>query len=240
MADLTVTAAQVAYVMDTIPLRRSYTAGAALTAGQVFAYDPSTKKVVLADADSATLTLMEVVALAMRSCAANAPITGIKQGAIYGVDLSGMSAGAKVYLSATPGGLSDTDPGADEVQTVTLNGSPTGGTFTLTYNAVTSGNIAYNASAATVQAALEAMSSIGPGNVNVTGSAGGPYTITFINRLGRKNLAALTSSAANLTGGTPSIAHAQVTAGVASIVIGRVETLNDDQMTKVLWVDIRP
>src|SRR5262249_41925037 len=53
---------------------------------------------------------------------------------------------------------------ADEVQTVTLTGNPTGGTFTLTFSGQTTAAIAYNASAATVQSALQALSSIGSGN----------------------------------------------------------------------------
>lgn len=45
----------------------------------------------------------------------------------------------------------------------------TGGTFTLTFRSQTTSAIAYNASPATVQAALEALSSIGTGNVICTG-----------------------------------------------------------------------
>src|ERR1700738_5248805 len=55
----------------------------------------------------------------------------------------------------------------DEIQTVTLTGAPTGGTFTLTFGANTTSGIAYNASAATVQAALVALASIGANNVVV-------------------------------------------------------------------------
>lgn len=65
------------------------------------------------------------------------------------------------------------------IQTVTLTGTPTGGTFRLTYDGQSTSALAYNASAATVDAALEALSTIGTGNVAVTGSAGGPYTVTF-------------------------------------------------------------
>jgi hypothetical protein len=42
------------------------------------------------------------------------------------------------------------------------------GTFTLTYNGQTTTGIAWNASAATVQSALEALSNIGVGDVAVT------------------------------------------------------------------------
>ena len=101
--------------------------------------------------------------------------------------------------------------GANEVQTVTITGSPTGGNFTLTYGGATTSNIAYNASAATVKAALIALSSIEEGNVDVTGSNGGPYTVTFT---GGNNVAQMTASGAGLTGGTsPSVTVATATAG---------------------------
>jgi YD repeat-containing protein len=63
---------------------------------------------------------------------------------------------------------------ADSVQQVQLTGGPTGGTFTLSFGGQTTAAIAYNATAATVQAALQALSTIGAGNVLVAGGAGGP------------------------------------------------------------------
>ena len=50
-----------------------------------------------------------------------------------------------------------------------------------------------------MQSALEGMSEIGPGNVAVTGSAGGPYSIEFIGRLGRTNLPLLSVDSSALT-----------------------------------------
>lgn len=52
--------------------------------------------------------------------------------------------------------------------------------FTLTFDGQTTGSIAAAASAATVQAALEALSNIAPGDISVSGSAGGPYTVVFL------------------------------------------------------------
>ena len=43
-----------------------------------------------------------------------------------------------------------------------------GGTFTLTYNGQTTAAIAYNATAAQVQSALEALNNVAPGDVVVT------------------------------------------------------------------------
>jgi hypothetical protein len=61
-------------------------------------------------------------------------------------------------------------------QAVTVEGAPTGGTFTLTFNGHTTGPIAYDASAQVVQAAL---GQIGSESTLVEGLDGGPYTVYF-------------------------------------------------------------
>lgn len=103
--------------------------------------------------------------------------------------------------------------GTNEVQTVTI--SATGGTFTLTFSGNTTAAIAWNAAASAVQTALEALASIGTGNVSVSGSAGGPYSVTYIGDLGLTNVAAMTASGASLTGGAGTVTIATPTAGVA-------------------------
>ena len=77
--------------------------------------------------------------------------------------------------------------------TVTIGGSPTGGTFTLTFGGQTTTGIAYNAAASAVQSALVALSSVGTGNATVSGSAGGPYTVVI------QAPGTLTGSGASLT-----------------------------------------
>ncbi|HMH58556.1 MAG TPA: head decoration protein [Galbitalea sp.] len=104
--------------------------------------------------------------------------------------------------------------GTSEVQTVTISGTPTGGTFTLTFAGQTTAGIAYNAAASAVQTALAALSTVGAGNVAVTGSNGGPYTVTFGGILAHTNVAAMTVSVSSLTGGTPAGAVATGTGGV--------------------------
>ncbi|MGH9910365.1 MAG: hypothetical protein ACRD32_06960, partial [Nitrososphaerales archaeon] len=86
---------------------------------------------------------------------------------------------------------------AATVQTLTVDA--TGGTFTLTYKGQTTAAIAEAATAAAVDAALELLSTIGTGGVVVTGSAGGPYTITLSDSLGIHEL--ITTDATLLTGG---------------------------------------
>lgn len=77
----------------------------------------------------------------------------------------------------------------NDVQTLTSNGA-TGGTFTLTYGAGAgnvTGNIAYNASAATIAAALVALTTVGAGNITVSG-AFPTWTITGASTFAGKEL----------------------------------------------------
>lgn len=117
------------------------------------------------------------------------------------------------------------DGKSNEVQTVTITGSPTGGTFTLTYAGQTTSAIAYNATATAVKNALGALSTVGgTGNVSVSGSAGGPYTVTFQGTLSGTDIAAMTASGAGLTGGSsPSVAIATATAGGATTFVRAVK-----------------
>jgi hypothetical protein len=87
-------------------------------------------------------------------------------------------------------------PWCGVAKTVLITGAPTGGTFTLTYDGQTTSTIAFNASAATVQTALEALSNLEVGEVTVTGDPGGPYTVALAVD------GTLTGSGAGLTGGT--------------------------------------
>lgn len=95
--------------------------------------------------------------------------------------------------------------GADDV---------TGGSFTLEFDSQTTGPIPWNATAGQVQAALWALSSIEDGNVSVTGPAGGPWVIRFINDLGATNVGAVTVDDTEITGdGTPAVVGAVEQAG---------------------------
>lgn len=104
-----------------------------------------------------------------------------------------------------------------EAQTVTITGTPTGGTFTLTYEGGTTAGIAYNATAAAVRAALEALPGVSPGDVVVTGGPGPgtAYVVTF--NAGGGDVAQMTASAASLTGGTsPAVTVTTTTAGASA------------------------
>lgn len=90
----------------------------------------------------------------------------------------------------------------NEIQVVTVNGTPTGGTFTLKVGDQETATIAFDAAAATVLAALEALANVGAGNTDVTGSAGGPYTVTFNGTLAGEDIPTMTMGTNALTGGT--------------------------------------
>lgn len=122
----------------------------------------------------------------------------------------------------------------DNLQIAAITGAPTGGTFTLTYKSQTTAGIAFNATAAAVQSALIALSSVGAGNVTVSGSAGGPYNVVFGGTLSQ-DLTVLTASGAGLTGGTsPSVtitqsqSHNQFTHDMA-LRVSKGNPLKDDQ-----------
>jgi hypothetical protein len=134
---------------------------------------------------------------------------------------------------------------SEEVQQVAITGVPTGGTYTLTFNGQTTTAIPYNATAAQVRTALEALSTIGAGNVT---AAGGPHpgtaiSVTFTGTLANTNVAQMTASSAGLTGGTsPAVAVTTTTAGGAETGTGGTETarghlLNDRQVRAGKHVD---
>ena len=108
--------------------------------------------------------------------------------------------------------------GTNERQTVTITGTPDGGTFTLSYAGQTTAGIAFDAAASAVQSALVALSNLAPGDVTVTGGPGPdtPYQVTFGGTLATTDVAQMTASAASLTGGdSPAVTVTTAVAGVA-------------------------
>lgn len=90
--------------------------------------------------------------------------------------------------------------GAAEVQSVAITGTPTGGTFRLTFDGEQTATIAFDANAAAVQAALEALSNVEPGDIVVTGT-NPTFTLTFGGKFAGQNVPQLTATSA-LTGGS--------------------------------------
>lgn len=126
------------------------------------------------------------------------------------------------------GGDLITTGGTNEVQSATISGTPTGGTYTLTFNGQTTAPIAYNANAAAIQAALVALSNLNSGDVVVSGT--GPYTITFGGSYANSDVAQI-SGTGSFTGGTsPAITVTTTTPGVSgtSIIGYRAPEVNVD------------
>lgn len=105
--------------------------------------------------------------------------------------------------------------GKDAVYSLAVSGSPTGGTFTITYGGQTSAAIAYNATALAVQQALEALSSIGVGGVLCSGGPlpGTAATITFSNQLGKQAITSPTHTDSFTGGSSPAAAFTSTTVG---------------------------
>ena len=98
--------------------------------------------------------------------------------------------------------------GTNEVQTIAVDGTPTGGTFYLEFNGSRTIDLAYNADATTIKNALVQLSSIGKNsagadNVACGGGAlpGTPVTVTFQNDLEARRVPLITAFSSELTGG---------------------------------------
>jgi hypothetical protein len=119
------------------------------------------------------------------------------------------------------------DAGTNEQQTITITGTPTGGSFTITANSETTTAIPYNATAAQVLAALLALPSFVYGDLAVTGGPGPgtPWVVEFKGRYSGMNVAQVTTTD-SLTGGTaPASAVTTTTPGVAGF-------------KKLVWFDV--
>lgn len=112
--------------------------------------------------------------------------------------------------------------GTDEVQTLTIGGTPTGGTFKIAFEGFTTAAIAWSATNATlianIDAALEALPAIGTGGIaTAEGSltAGiGTITLTFAGNRGKQAVPTMTIADNSLTGTAPTLAIAETTPGV--------------------------
>src|SRR5215471_14292776 len=137
----------------------------------------------------------------------NATVTGAYP--LYRVEFTGALANTDVaQMTANTGSLTATgtvsvviDGAAggpvNEVQTLTVSATTNGGTYTLTFGGATTSALAWNAPAATVQTALQGLSSIGAGNVTVAGA--NPYTLTFAGTLAATNVALVAADSSLLT-----------------------------------------
>jgi hypothetical protein len=112
------------------------------------------------------------------------------------------------------------------IQTLSVGGNPTGGSFTLSFGGQTSGTIAFNATAAQVQAVLQSVATIGPGGATCSGGPlpGTAVLIVFAGPLALRAQPLVTVGANNLTGGaSPAPSIVQTTAGA---LVSDVQTIS--------------
>ncbi len=114
----------------------------------------------------------------------------------------GRFGGMDIYMSQFIDGAANNQ--GTQVLTITA----TGGTYTLTYNGQTTTAIAYNANAATIQAALVALTSIGAGGATVTGT--GPFNL-ILSGVNAGAPLLFTVGTGSLTGGTATLANGATT-----------------------------
>lgn len=100
--------------------------------------------------------------------------------------------------------------GANEVQAITIDA--TGGTFTVTFDGQTTTAIAFGASAATLLAALEALSNVEPGDVEVT-KVGSVFSVRFVGQYAGIDIDPMTTDDALLTGGAATAVVTTTTPG---------------------------
>ncbi len=114
--------------------------------------------------------------------------------------------------------------GTSCIQTITFGGTPTGGTFKLSYKGKTTGAISWSATnntlVANIDAALEALPTLA-GGTSVTTAVGtmtagvGTITVTFTGNYAKLLLPVMTVTS-SLTGTSPTLACAITTAGVTA------------------------
>jgi uncharacterized phage protein gp47/JayE len=122
-------------------------------------------------------------------------ITGNSRDRVVECDINGNSL-VNVILDRKVTG----DASTTEIWTMYLTGSPTGGTFTVSYSGNTTTALAYNASSGTITTALAA-ASIPATVTSGSGTSADPYIITF-SGIGARLPNVLSAGATKLTGGT--------------------------------------
>lgn len=144
--------------------------------------------------------------------------------------------------------------GANEVQRISFIGSPTGGTYRLTYGLGMTGNISVGAPPASVQSAIEGLAGIGAGQVSVTSDGGSGYLVEFTGSLANTDVLQMGAIARGigfgLTGGplgfglSCGVKIETITRGSAKMGEKLVNTLNDtlndffDQFENLMGVDL--
>lgn len=148
------------------------------------------------------------------------------QGGVHEILLEGallhVSRGDKLWIDTENNAIVTSGAGGEgmvnEKQSLKVQG--TGGTFQLKFEGELTSKIAFNATAAAVQAALEALDSINVGDVTVTGGPGNeagstPYVVVFAGRFEGTDVPAL-EAPDELTGGEAKVTVTTTEGGAGS------------------------
>lgn len=124
------------------------------------------------------------------------------------------------YLRAETPLSSGSSPAVNEVHTITVNA--TSGNWKYRFNGEETGNLAFNISASALATALEALATVGAGNVQVTGGPGDsggttPYVVTFVDDLAGTNVVPSIVTNVSLAGGGASVAVVTTQQGQAAV-----------------------
>lgn len=131
----------------------------------------------------------------------------------------------RITITTLPGNVPDgvtVTAVSNASQLLYLEGGPTGGTFTLSFQGQTTTPLAYNATNAQIQSALAALSTIGTGNVACSGGITSELEIMLIGALGGAAQPTLTVNTSGLIGGNSPSAVIQ-TQLVGGITVGPVD-----------------
>ena len=138
--------------------------------------------------------------------------------------------------------------GSNEVQTISRSGV-IGGTFTVSFNGATTGNIAYNAWTDTLQTALQNLSTIGSGNVTVGSGGNGVWIVTFDGQLAATNVPVMTINGSPLLGlgtyscsttasGAPGTGDFRPFSGPVSMPLNKTDGHSQNLMTQQLGLTL--
>jgi hypothetical protein len=167
-----------------------------------------------------------IESVVVRAAGVTADVSGPYMGRRYllsGTILS--ERGDKLYELYTGGGVT---AAVNEVQKITVKAKK--GKFNVSFDGETATGVKFNATKEELQAALEGLSNIVPGDVAVTGGPGdeagtAPYVITFGGQYAGTNVPVLTTDATDLEEGAETAAVTTSTGGSAEVKLDEVQKI---------------
>lgn len=132
--------------------------------------------------------------------------------------------------------------GTSEVQTLTIGGTPTGGSFKLKFEGITTAAIPWNSTNATLLASMNSAMDAAYGTGSIVAAAGtltagiGTVTLTFGGNRAKQAVPTMTVADNSLTGTSPTLAIVETTPGVDASFRGQpAGTLVTDTTNKLLY-----